>query len=90
MKKTSSQAELSVAIYWSPVTGQEGFQGSAAAISSENKVGKFDILPEHTNFISLIFNKLTIHTLDKKKLEYKFSRGVLEVSENQVRVFLGI
>ena len=82
--------ELSVNVYWSPVSGQEGFLGKATAVSSENKVGKFDILPEHTNFITLIFNKLTIHTLDKKKLEYKFSRGVLEVSENQVRIFLGI
>ena len=86
----SPRAEIFVNVYWSPVAGQEGYQGKAAAVSSENKVGKFDILPEHTNFITLIFNKLTIHTLDKKKLEYKFSRGVLEVSENQVRIFLGI
>jgi F0F1-type ATP synthase epsilon subunit len=82
--------QLSVTIRWSPVAGQENFVGSAAAVSSENKIGRFDILPEHTNFISLIFNKLTIHTLDKKKIDYLFKRGVLEVSENQVRVFLGI
>ena len=90
MKERISGKELFVAVFWSPYVGQEGFQGAAAAVSSENKIGKFDILPEHTNFISLIFNKLTIHLLDEKKIDYAFNRGVLEVSENLVKVFLGI
>jgi F0F1-type ATP synthase epsilon subunit len=67
-----------------------GYRGPAAALSSENGLGSFDVLPGHTNFITLIFNKLTIFTQDKKKIEYKFKRGVLEVSDNLVRVFLGI
>jgi len=79
-----------VAVFWSPYSGQVGFQGTAVAVSSENKIGKFDILPEHTNFISLIFDKLTIQTPDKRKIDYTFKRGVLEVSDNLVKVFLGI
>ena len=90
MKNKPEKTELFVSVFWSPYFGQAGFQGGAAAVSSENKVGKFDILPEHTNFISLIFNKLTIDLLDKKKIDYSFNRGVLEVSENLVKVFLGI
>ncbi|OGY23255.1 MAG: hypothetical protein A2172_02690 [Candidatus Woykebacteria bacterium RBG_13_40_15] len=83
--------QLNVSVFWSPTIAQSGFSGEAAAVSSENKMGKFDILPEHTNFITLISNKLTIHTIDKKKkIEYSFKRGVLEVSENLVKVFLGI
>ena len=89
--KEKSQTELSVAVYWPPSSSQVGFRGEAVAVSSENKMGEFDILSEHTNFITLIFNKLTIHTIDKKKeIEYTFKRGVLEVSENLVKVFLGI
>ena len=87
---TKEGTSIYVSIFWSPVTGQSGYQGKVAAVSSENKVGKFDILPGHTNFISLIFNKLTVHTLTKKKVDYAFKRGVLEVSENSVKVFLGL
>ena len=77
-------------MFCSPVIGKERFEGKVEAISSQNRLGNFDILPEHTNFITLIFNSLTIHTTDKKKLTYQFERGVLEVSENRVNVFLGL
>lgn len=82
--------EIFVATFWSPAIGQIGYRGPAMALSSENGLGKFDILAGHTNFITLIFNRLTISTNEKKKIEYKFKRGVLEVSDNLVRVFLGI
>jgi F0F1-type ATP synthase epsilon subunit len=82
--------QLQVEIVWSPNVSQPGFKGSAEAVSGENDVGKFDILPLHANFVSLIFNSLTVQTPEKKKLDYKFKRGVLEVSENKVNVFLGI
>jgi F0F1-type ATP synthase epsilon subunit len=68
----------------------EDFEGQAEAVSSKNRLGKFDILPFHTNFITLIFGSLTVHTPDKKEIKYKFKRGVLEVSENKVNVFLGL
>jgi len=81
---------LEVKVLCSPVIGKEPFRGRAIAVSSQNRLGKFDILPEHTNFITLIFGHLTIHTTDKNRIEYQFERGILEVSENQVNVFLGL
>ncbi len=81
---------LEVKVLCSPVIGKEPFRGMAEAVSSQNKLGKFDILPEHTNFITLIFNNLIVHTIDKEKITYKFKRGVLETSENKVNVFLGL
>lgn len=84
----SNQKTLNVELFWSPVSDKEKFEGEARAVSSENKVGKFDILPEHANFISLIFNSLTIHTQEEKT--YNFSRGVLEVTEGKVRIFLEV
>lgn len=85
-----SKKLLEVKILCSPVIGKEPFKGKAEAVSSQNKLGRFDILPEHTNFITLIFGNLIIHTSDKKKFTYRFERGVLEVSENKVNVFLGL
>jgi len=82
---------LEVKVFCSPIIEKEPFRGEAEAVSSQNRLGKFDILPEHANFITLIFGSLIIHTFpDKKKLAYQFERGVLEVSENKVNVFLGL
>ena len=90
MIRRSKKNEIFVAVFWSPLVGKVGYRGVAATISSKNKVGKFDILPEHTNFITLIFNNLVIFTKEQKKIEYEFKRGVLEVSDNLVKIFLGI
>lgn len=86
----SEKPTLNVNLFWSPALGQEGFSCQAWTVSSENKVGKFDVLPHHANFITQIFNSITIHTPDKREIYLKFTRGVLEVSEEQVRIFLGI
>jgi F0F1-type ATP synthase epsilon subunit len=81
---------LEVKVFCSPTLEAENFFGLAEAVSSKNRLGNFDILPRHINFISLIFDELTIYTSDKRKIVYKFQRGVLETSENKVRVFLGV
>lgn len=81
---------LEVRLFLSPLARGRPFKGEAEAVSSQNQLGKFDILPQHTNFITLIFDNLTIHTPDKEKISYKFKRGVLEVSDNKVNIFLGV
>ena len=89
-KKSNTQEEyLDIKLFWSPIIEEKPFAGRALAVSSQNPVGNFDILPGHVNFITLIFNVLTIH-LPEKKINYKFNRGVLEVSQNQVNIFLGL
>ncbi|OGY25898.1 MAG: hypothetical protein A2Z24_02340 [Candidatus Woykebacteria bacterium RBG_16_44_10] len=90
MDRKLTKRELFVAVFWPPFVGKIGYRGPVAAVSSVNKIGKFDVLPEHTNFISLVQKKLTLHLLDKKEIDYEFSRGVIEVSDNLVKVFLGI
>jgi len=81
---------LEVKVFCSPILRAENFSGLARSVSSKNRLGNFDILPRHINFITLIFDELTIETLEKKKIIYKFQRGVLEVSENKVKIFLGL
>lgn len=80
---------LNVKVFWIPLTKEVFFKGKAKSISSENPLGKFDILPRHANFITLIFNELTIITEKEEKISYKFKKGVLEVTENRVNIFLG-
>ncbi len=81
---------LEVEIFYSPSQKKRGFQGKALSVSSKNKLGKFDILPYHANFITLIFDFLIVRTSDRKEIEFRFKRGVLEVYENKVKVFLEI
>ncbi len=81
---------LNVKLFWLPIIKEISFQGKAKSVSSKNTLGDFDILPKHTNFITLIFEKLTIVTPDRQKITYQFKRGVLEVSKNKVNIFLGI
>jgi len=81
---------LEVEIFYSPSQKKKGFQGKALSVSSKNKLGKFDILPYHANFITLIFGFLTVQTLNNKKIEFRFKRGVLEVYENNVKAFLEV
>ncbi len=89
MKKNEEKL-LDIKLFWLPIIKEVFYQGKARAISSQNKLGEFSILPEHTNFITMIFNSLSIITPEKKKITYQFKRGVLEISEDKVNIFLGL
>jgi len=81
---------LNVRVFWLPVSKEVFFEGEAESVSSENQLGKFDVLPQHANFISLIFNEVIIVTPKKEKFVYHFEKGVLTVRKNEVRIFLGL
>lgn len=66
------------------------FEGEVKAISSFNESGRFDVLPQHANFISIIREFLIIYDKAGAKQEIKIDRGVLKVTANKVQVFLGI
>ena len=68
----------------------EYFRGNIAALSSTNKKGAFDILPEHAHFISLIKKGITIHKTDGSTQEITFSNAVLKVKDNTAEVYIGI
>jgi len=88
MKK--NQENLDLKIFWSPAINKEPFRGRAISVSSKNKMGQFDILFGHISFITLIFEDISIHTVQGERITYDFKRGVLEISENKVNVFLGL
>ncbi|HSX19047.1 MAG TPA: hypothetical protein VLE91_02845, partial [Candidatus Saccharimonadales bacterium] len=85
--KPSGKLELDVSVASS---AKVFYQGSARSVSSKNSVGPFDILPRHENFISLVKEKITIFDLAGKKFEFPIENGLLEVSEDIVRVFVGV
>ncbi len=66
------------------------FEGELTAVSSYNQMGRFDILPEHTNFVSMISKRLILHKADGKKEELNVEKGVIMVEQNRVQVFIGV
>ena len=66
------------------------FRGEVEYVTSINDKGRFDVLPEHTNFSSLIkdFIKYKISGGDIKNM--KIENAVMRVYESKVDIFLGI
>ena len=63
------------------------FEGEAESITSYNKTGKFDILPRHANFISLVSERVVINQKGGGQKEITLVNGVLKVSGNEVKIF---
>ena len=62
------------------------YNGQAYAVSAINDKGPFDILAQHENFISLIRDKVIIHTDAKEKQEIQIENGILRVSKNKIYI----
>jgi len=66
------------------------FEGKAKSVTSNNEKGRFDILPNHANFITIINKELIIERSKAKKEYIDVENGVLKVADNKIEVFLGI
>ena len=81
------QSEISVTIYDLEAIV---YKGKIKALTSVNEKGKFDILPLHSNFISIVKDYLILHEREGKDKEFKLKRGVLRVVNNEISIFLGL
>lgn len=59
-------------------------------ISGVNEKGIFDILPLHSNFITLIEQHIILTRTDGTKEEVVVNNGILRVIENRVEIYLGV
>ena len=67
------------------------FEGQALAISSKNSAGKFDILPQHANFITLIENQPIVLLLPgKKSLNFNFPKAIIYTTQNLIKIYSDI
>ena len=67
------------------------FEGEALVVTATNTVGRFDILPGHANFFSVINpdSEVIIRT-EKEDTRINVSNGILSVKDNEVLLFLDI
>jgi F0F1-type ATP synthase epsilon subunit len=66
------------------------YKGKVSALTSVNEKGKFDILPLHSNFISVVKDYLILHQKEGSEKKFKLGQGVLKLTNNEVNIFLGL
>ena len=67
------------------------FEDQALSVSSTNSSGKFDILPEHANFITIVENQtITIRIRNKRRLTFSFPLAIIYNINNMVNIYTDI
>ena len=66
------------------------FNDSANTITSKNERGIFDVLPLHTNFITLISDYVIIDKGLPTEEKFEIEKGVLYILSNKVDIYVGI
>jgi F0F1-type ATP synthase epsilon subunit len=69
---------------------REEFNGLAHSITSTNSKGKFDVLPFHTNFITLIKEYIIIREQNNKEITFPIQSGIISVNEDKVHILIGV
>lgn len=66
------------------------YEGSAEAVTAVNKVGKFDILPGHADFFSILSpGDIAIQT-PSEVVSVPITNGMITVRDNQVMLFVNM
>mgnify|MGYP000859539573 CR=1 FL=1 len=66
------------------------YDGPALSLSAENKVGKFDVLPEHADFFSMLKPcEVTIET-ETEEITFPLRTGMLTVRNDEVMLFVNM
>ncbi|PIZ66595.1 hypothetical protein CO051_06850 [Candidatus Roizmanbacteria bacterium CG_4_9_14_0_2_um_filter_39_13] len=66
------------------------FDDQVHSISCENELGKLDILPEHSNFMSMIDKEVTIRTLLGNEIQLPIDQAILQVLKDKVVILMNI
>lgn len=66
------------------------FDQEVLSLTSYNDTGRFDVLQEHAQFISIIKDKIIARLLDGRDQQIPVSNGIMRVKGEKVEVFLGI
>ncbi len=82
----------SVPVFHAEIRSRKGilFSGNLASVSSINRMGVFDVLPQHEHFVTMIMKKLILRKPDGKVDEMNVDSGMMVVEEDKMKVFLGV
>lgn len=64
------------------------FGGVALSVSSTNSAGKFDILPQHANFITVVEgNPISVKIGTGQILSFNFPLAIIHTQNNRVNIY---
>ena len=87
MRHRDSNAQLTV-IARAPF--QIYYEGPARLVSAANRVGKFDILPGHADFFSMMTpGPVSIET-DTDTINFTITNGIVAVRNDEVMLFVNM
>lgn len=67
------------------------FEGQVLSLTSLDSKGIFDILPKHSNFISIIYDFFQVVKMDKTVSKFPIDgQAVLKVLKDSVSIYLGV
>ena len=66
------------------------YEGVARLVSGINKVGKFDVLPGHADFFSVMSPGMVTIETDKEPVNINITNGIIGVRDDNVLMFLNI
>lgn len=66
------------------------YEGPAEVVSSQNKVGKFDILPGHADFFSMLEPGPVAIRTKSEELTFTIDTGILTARDNKVMIFVNM
>jgi F0F1-type ATP synthase epsilon subunit len=87
MKKDTKDAQLKV-IARAPF--HIYYEGPARVVSAINEVGKFDILPGHADFFSVMSAGDVAIETDKDTVNFAIAGGIIGVRDDQVMLFVNM
>jgi hypothetical protein len=66
------------------------FDDDVKAVTSINDTGLFDVLPEHSNFISVLKDSIKLHKMDGTEEVITLKNGVMKVKDSGVKCYIDL
>jgi F0F1-type ATP synthase epsilon subunit len=66
------------------------YEGPARIVSAANRVGKFDVLPGHADFFSVMSPGEVIIETESDTINFAISGGIIGVRDDEVMLFVNM
>ena len=66
------------------------WEGRASSVSSENSAGKFDVLPGHANFVTMIEGKPIVVRQGAQEEKFDYPNALFSVNHGDVIIYADI
>ena len=66
------------------------YEGPAKIVSGTNKIGRFDVLPGHADFFSVMSPGEVVIETEKETVNFAVSGGIIGVRNDEVMLFVNI